>query len=163
MRISLGTDHAGFHLKKNLVDHLRFLGHEVIDHGSYDLGPVDFPDISRAVCYSILKDEADRGILLCGTGLGAAMAANKIPGIRAGVCHDYHSAHQGVEHDNMNVLCVGGQIIGWWLMKDIVEAFLKAEFSTDEDLRRRVRKLGEMELEAVELLKDRNKESTDDK
>jgi ribose 5-phosphate isomerase B len=152
MRIALGTDHAGFYLKPNLIEYLESLGHKVSDYGSYDPEPVDFPDISRVVCQAILQEKADRGILLCGTGIGAAIAANKIPGIRAGVCHDYHSAHQGVEHDNMNVLCLGGQIVAWWLMRDLVQAFLNAEFSTDEDLRRRVRKLDDIEREAAHML-----------
>lgn len=152
MRIALGSDHAGFYLKTNLIEYLESLGHEVSDFGSYDPEPVDFPDISRIVCQAILHEKADRGILLCGTGIGAAIASNKIPGIRAGVCHDYHSAHQGVEHDNMNVLCLGAQIVAWWLMRDLVQAFLNAEFSTDEDLRRRVRKLDDIEREAIHML-----------
>ena len=154
MRIALGTDHAGFHLKSELVKLLESRGVEVNDHGTFDTAHVDFPDITRLVCYSIKRGEADRGILLCGTGIGAGMAANKIPGIRAGVCHDVHSAHQGVEHDNMNVLCLGGQIIGAWLMCDLVDAFLRAEFSTDPDLRRHASKLNQLELDALKELKD---------
>jgi ribose 5-phosphate isomerase B len=155
MRIALGTDHAGFHMKPELIKLLGSRGVEVLDHGSYDPSHVDFPDLTRLVCASIKRGEADRGILLCGTGIGASMAANKIPGIRAGVCHDVYSAHQGVEHDNMNVLCLGGQIIGVWLMRELVDAFLRAEFSTDPDLRRHVSKLNQLEADALNELQDR--------
>jgi len=145
MRIVIGSDHAGFSLKATIVDHIKSLGHQVHDVGSYDPSPVDFPDIAKAVTSSIVNDQADRGLLVCGTGVGASIAANKVKGIRAAVCHDVHSAHQSVEHDDVNVMCIGAQIVGAWLAKDLVSAYLEAEFSTDEDFRRRVRKLAEMD------------------
>lgn len=145
MRIVIGSDHAGFPLKATIVDLVTSLGHEVEDVGSYDPNPVDFPDIARQVTGRITAGAADRGLMVCGTGVGASIAANKVKGIRAAVCHDVHSAHQSVEHDDVNVMCIGAQIVGPWLAKDLVEAYLKAEFSTDEDFRRRVRKLAEMD------------------
>jgi ribose 5-phosphate isomerase B len=145
MRIAVGSDHSGFPLKATLVDHMRALGHEVEDLGSYDPGPVDFPDIAKKVCGAIRSGKAERGLMVCGTGVGAAIAANKVPGIRASVCHDVHSAHQCVEHDDVNVMCIGAQIVGAWLARDLLEAFLGAEFSTDPNFRRRVAKLAEMD------------------
>jgi ribose 5-phosphate isomerase B len=147
MRIVIGSDHAGFPLKSTIVDYIKSLGHEVTDVGSYDPEPVDFPDVAKNVTALIIAGKAERGLLVCGTGVGASIAANKVKGIRAAVCHDVHSAHQSVEHDDVNVMCIGAQIVGAWLAKDLVEAYLKAEFSTDEDFRRRVRKLTEMEQE----------------
>ena len=145
MRLVIGSDHAGFSLKPMIMEHLKKLGHDVVDIGCYDLSPVDFPDITRDVTAKVLSGEADRGILVCGTGVGASIAANKVRGIRAAVCHDVHSAHQSVEHDDVNVMCIGAQIVGTWLACDLVEAFLGAVFSTDEDFRRRVAKLREMD------------------
>lgn len=145
MRIVIGSDHAGYPLKATIVEFVKSLGHEVEDVGSYDPNPVDFPDIARHVTDRISAGEAERGLMVCGTGVGASIAANKVKGIRAAVCHDVHSAHQSVEHDDVNVMCIGAQIVGPWLAKDLVEAYLKAEFSTDEDFRRRVRKLAEMD------------------
>jgi ribose 5-phosphate isomerase B len=155
MRIALGNDHAGYPMKAEVMAILKSLGVEVIDHGGYGPEPVDFPDIARKVCDSVRKREADRGIMVCGTGVGASIAANKIPGIRAAVCHDIHCAHQGVEHDDVNIMCLGAQIIGPWLAKDLITAFIKAEFSKDEDFRRRVGKLHELELDAARELKDK--------
>lgn len=134
-----------FHLKATIIDHVTSLGHEVYDAGSYDANPVDFPDIAKMVTSSIIEGKADRGLMVCGTGVGASIAANKVKGIRAAVCHDVHSAHQSVEHDDVNVMCIGAQIVGAWLARDLVAAYLAAEFSTDEDFRRRVRKLAEMD------------------
>ena len=145
MRIVIGSDHAGFPLKSTIVEHIKSLGHEVIDVGSYDPNPVDFPDVAKNVTASIIAGGAERGLLVCGTGVGASIAANKVKGIRAAVCHDVHSAHQSVEHDDVNVMCIGAQIVGAWLATDLVDAYLKAEFSTDEDFQRRVRKLAEMD------------------
>ena len=145
MRIVIGSDHAGFPLKSTIVEHIKSLGHEVMDVGSYDPNPVDFPDVAKNVTASIIAGTAERGLLVCGTGVGASIAANKVKGIRAAVCHDVHSAHQSVEHDDVNVMCIGAQIVGAWLAKDLVDAYLKAEFSTNEDFRRRVRKLAEMD------------------
>jgi ribose 5-phosphate isomerase B len=153
VRIALGNDHDGYRMKAEVMSILKSSGVEVIDHGCHSPEPVDFPDIARKVCDSVRKGEADRGIMVCGTGVGAAIAANKIPGIRAAICHDIHCAHQGVEHDDVNIMCLGAQIIGPWLARDLIIAFLKAQFSTDEDCRRRVRKLHELELEAARELK----------
>lgn len=147
MRLVIGSDHAGWMLKGAVIDHIRSLGHEVIDVGSYDDKPVDFPDIARQVAAQVTSGEAERGIMVCGTGVGASIAANKMKGIRAAVCHDIHSAHQSVEHDDVNVMCIGAQIIGPWLAQDLVTAYLAAEFSTDEDFRRRVEKLHRMDAE----------------
>jgi len=147
MRLVIGSDHAGWSLKKAVIDHVRSLGHEVVDVGSYDENPVDFPDIARAVAQKVTSGEAARGIMVCGTGVGASIAANKMKGIRAAVCHDVHSAHQSVEHDDVNVMCIGAQIVGPWLANDLISSFLAAEFSTDEDFQRRVRKLHEMDAE----------------
>ena len=145
MRIALGCDHAGFPMKAQVVEVIRDLGHEVEDLGTHSPDPVDFPDIARAVCDRVASGKADRGMMVCGTGVGASIAANKRRGIRAAVCHDVHSAHQSVEHDDVNVMCIGAQIVGAWLAKDLVKAYLEAEFSTDEDFRRRVQKLAEMD------------------
>ena len=145
MKIVVGSDHAGFHLKQTLLESLKAKGHEIVDVGSYDPNPVDFPDIATKVADAVLAKTVQRGLMVCGTGVGASIAANKISGIRAAVCHDAHSAHQCVEHDDVNVMCVGAQIVGPWLAADLVDAFLGAEFSTDEDFRRRVAKLEEMD------------------
>lgn len=145
MKLVIGSDHAGWALKGGVIAHLKALGHEVIDVGSYDANPVDFPDIARALTAKVLSGECERGIMVCGTGVGASIAANKVPGIRAAVCHDIHSAHQGVEHDDVNVMCIGAQIIGPWLANDLVASFLAAEFEDNEDVRRRVAKLHEMD------------------
>jgi ribose 5-phosphate isomerase B len=147
MRLVVGSDHAGWPLKGSLVAHIKSLGHEVIDVGSFDDQPVDFPDIARKVAQKVTSGEVDRGIMVCGTGVGAAIAANKMKGIRAAVCHDVHSAHQAVEHDDVNVMCIGAKIVGAWLADDLAAAFLKATFATDPDFRRRVAKLQQMDAE----------------
>ncbi len=112
MRIAIGADHAGFELKECVKAHLLELKHEVLDLGTRNKQPVDYPDFAEAVGLAVRDGQADRGILVCGSGVGASVAANKIPGMRAGLCHDHYSAHQGVEHDNMNVLVMGGRVIG---------------------------------------------------
>lgn len=146
MKLVIGSDHAGWALKGSVVAHIKSLGHEVVDVGSHDANPVDFPDIARALTAKVLSGEAERGIMVCGTGVGASIAANKVRGIRAAVCHDIHSAHQSVEHDDVNVMCIGAQIIGPWLANDLISAFLAAKFAgDDEDFRRRVAKLHEMD------------------
>ncbi|WP_353148828.1 ribose 5-phosphate isomerase B [Pollutimonas bauzanensis] len=145
MRIVIGSDHAGWHLKNSVISCVKALGHDVTDVGSFNDEPVDFPDIARTLTNEIKSGSADRGIMVCGTGVGASIAANKVKGIRAAVCHDVHSAHQCVEHDDVNVMCIGAQIIGPWLANDLVAAYLNAEFSTDEDCRRRVEMLHEMD------------------
>ncbi len=145
MKLAVGGDHCGYRLKAVMVEKLRAQGHEIIDHGTFTADPVDFPDIARKVCQSILDGKAERAIMFCGTGVGAAIACNKISGIRASVCHDIHSAHQSVEHDDVQVMCLGEQIIGYWVAEDLIQSFLKAEFSTDEACRRRVHKLALMD------------------
>lgn len=147
--IAVGGDHAGFALKSPLVEFLLSLGHKIQDCGSYDPAPVDFPDITRKVCNQIRERKAERAILICGTGVGACIAANKVPGIRASVCHDIYSAHQCVEHDDVNVVCIGAQVIGIKLAEDCLRAFLAANFSTEEQFRRRVAKLAEFERSAA--------------
>ncbi len=145
MSLAVGGDHAGFALKGPLIDFLRSLGHTVEDCGSFDPAPVDFPDVTWAVCERVRQGRAQRGILVCGSGVGACIAANKIPGIRASLIHDIYCAHQCVEHDDVNVMCIGAQIVGRWLAEDLVRTYLAATFSTNEDFRRRVAKLAEME------------------
>ena len=145
MRVVLGSDHAGFELKQALLTHVRALGHEVLDVGPDSASPVDYPDYSEAVGMAIVNKEADRGILICGSGVGASVAVNKIPGIRAATCHDCYSAHQGVEHDNMNVLVLGARVIGDQLAFDLVRQFLKAEFSGEERHLRRIAKVAKLE------------------
>ncbi|MCP4397855.1 MAG: ribose 5-phosphate isomerase B [bacterium] len=152
MKISLGNDHFGFPMKADVLKILKDLGCEVIDHGCYSEDLVDFPDIARKVCNSVRSGEAERGIMICGTGIGASVAANKFPGIRAATVHDVHCAHQSVEHDDLNVLTMGAQIIGAWLARDIIKAYVEAEFSTNEDFRRRVGKLHGLELDAAREL-----------
>ena len=147
MRLVIGSDHAGWPLKQTVIDHIRSLGHDVLDVGSYDDKPVDFPDIAREVARKVTSGEAERGIMVCGTGVGASIGANKMKGIRAAVCHDVHSAHQCVEHDDVNVMCIGAQIVGTWLAKDLIAAYLGATFSTAEEFRRRVAKLAIMDAE----------------
>ena len=145
MKLVIGSDHAGWALKGGVVAHIKSLGHEVLDVGSYDANPVDFPDIAKALTAKVLSGECERGIMVCGTGVGASIAANKVRGIRAAVCHDIHSAHQSVEHDDVNVMCMGAQIVGPWLANDLVASFLTAKFEDNEDVRRRVAKLHEMD------------------
>src|SRR2546430_9210902 len=141
MRVAIGADHAGFALKQLIGGDLRDLGHEVIDLGTDSMDPVDYPDYAEAVGKVILDGKADRGILVCGSGVGASVAANKIPGIRAAVCHDTYSARQGVEHDDMNVLVLGARIIGSELARELVRNFLAAKFTHEE---RHVRRLGKI-------------------
>lgn len=150
MIIAVGGDHAGFPLKGPLVEWLRAQGHEVTDHGTHSTEPVDFPDIARLVCDQIRRGEAERGLLVCGTGVGAAIAGNKTPGIRAAVCHDIYSAHQCVEHDDVNLLCIGAQIVGQKLAEEIIAAFLAARFSPEPEFRRRVQKLHELERRSAQ-------------
>ncbi len=147
MRLAIGSDHAGWALKSGIVDCVKKLGYDVTDVGSFDDQPVDFPDIARKIATEVTSGRAVRAIMVCGTGVGAVIAANKMKGIRAAVCHDIHSAHQAVEHDDVNVMCIGAKIVGPWLAEDLVRAFLDARFSTDEDCRRRVGKLHAMDAE----------------
>ncbi len=147
MRIAVGADHAGFELKQKLLDFVRAAGHEAIDLGTHSTAPVDYPDYAKAVGLAIRQGRADRGLLLCGSGVGASVAINKIPGIRAAVCHDSYSAHQGVEHDDMNVLVLGARVIGEELAKELVRNFLGANFTNEERHRRRLEKVKAMESE----------------
>lgn len=141
MQVVLGADHAGFELKKILSAHLEQNGHLVLDVGTYGPEPVDYPDYAEAVGLAILRGEAQRGILICGSGVGASVAANKIAGIRAGICHDCYSAHQGVEHDDINVLVLGSRVIGPELAKDLSTTFLNARFTAEERHQRRLAKV----------------------
>ncbi len=141
MNIVVGGDHAGFPLKGTVIRLLQSWNYAVKDCGSFTPDPVDFPDIAALVCAEITSGRAARGVMICGTGVGAAIAGNKTHGIRAALCHDTYSAHQCVEHDNVNLLCIGAQVIGPSVAEEVLAAFLKAEFSTEEQFRRRVRKL----------------------
>jgi RpiB/LacA/LacB family sugar-phosphate isomerase len=140
MRITIGSDHAGFELKQALAAFLREQGQEVKDVGTNSTQAVDYPDFAEAVALSLLRGESERAILICGSGVGAAVAANKIPGIRAGQCHDTYSAHQGVEHDDINVLVLGARVLGVELAKELCAAFLRAQFTAEERHRRRLAK-----------------------
>jgi ribose 5-phosphate isomerase B len=148
MRVAVGMDHGGYPLKEFILEELRKEGHEAIDVGAFNLDPSDdYPDFSRAVGEAILSGQAERGVLVCGSGVGAAVAASKIKGLRASVCHDHYSAHQGVEHVDMNVLCLGARIIGPELAADLIRAFLAARFSGEPRHVRRVKKVAEIEAE----------------
>jgi len=145
MRLVFGSDHAGFSMKQELLGFVRELGYEVQDVGTHSAEPVDYPDYADALAAAIRNGSADRGILICGSGVGASVAANKIPGIRAGLCHDTYSAHQGVEHDDMNVLVLGSRVIGAELAHDLVKAFLGAAFSGESRHVRRLEKVRMLE------------------
>lgn len=147
MKIVIGADHGGFALKTAVVPFLRELGHEAVDLGTHSSEPADYPDYARAVAGEVLSGRAGRGILICGSGVGACVAANKFPGIRASVCHDAFSARQGVEDDDMNVLCLGARVIGTELAKELVRTFLSARFSGAERHVRRLGKVAEIETE----------------
>lgn len=147
MRVAVSTDHAGFPIKAAVLDAIQKAGHEVIDFGTDCTASVDFPDFAERTCRAIQRGEADRGIILCGSGVGVVITANKFKGIYAGLCHDTYAAHQGVEHDYMNVLCLGGQVIGPALARELVTAFLKATFDGGERFVRRVNKMKKLENE----------------
>ena len=144
MKIVLGSDHCGYELKNRVLPYL-IEKHQITDCGCYSTDSVDFPDIAGLVCREILEGRAERGIMFCGTGVGAAIACNKVKGIRASVCHDIYSAHQAVEHDNIQVMVLGNQVIGEYVAIELIEAFLHAKFSENEEFRRRVKKLELME------------------
>jgi ribose 5-phosphate isomerase B len=134
MKIAIGADHAGFPLKSLLADYLRSRGHDIVDLGTDNpTDPKDYPDYAQAIAQQVTAGAVERGILVCGSGVGASIAANKIPGIYAALCHDTYSAHQGVEHDNMNVLCLGSRVVGSALAQELVDAFLNARFETDQE------------------------------
>ena len=145
MRIAMGADHAGFELKNVLLVDLHRRGHEVIDAGTTSADPVDYPDFAEAVSKLLLDGTAERGVLVCGSGVGASVSANKIPGIRAGLCHDTYSARQGVEHDDMNILVLGARVIGVELARELVNSFLAANFNGEERHRRRIEKIKALE------------------
>ena len=145
MRIVVASDHAGYELKGALKVELRRLRHKVIDVGTHSTASVDYPDYAEKLGRALLERRAQRGVLICGSGVGASVAANKLPGIRAGMCHDSYSAHQGVEHDDMNVLVLGGRVIGIELAKDLLHNFLQARFTGEERHRRRLAKVRALE------------------
>jgi ribose 5-phosphate isomerase B len=145
--VAIGADHGGFKLKDFLAGYLARSGFEVLDMGAHDDEPSDYPDLARAVSEAVASGRAERGIIVCGSGVGACVAANKFPGIRASVCHDTYTARQGVEHDDMNVLCLGGRVIGPELAREIVSKFLGAKFLGEEKYLKRLEKLRQIELE----------------
>src|SRR5262249_12832625 len=145
MRIAISADHAGFELKEDVRTALHDWGHEVLDLGTYNTEPVDYPDYAEAVGVTVWEGRAERGIVICGSGVGASVAANKIPGVRAGLCHDTYSAHQGVEHDDMNVLVLGGRVIGVEMAHELIRAFVAAEFTHEERHARRLAKVHALE------------------
>ena len=148
MKLAIGADHAGFELKEQVRDHMRGLGHEVLDVGAFNEEPSDYPDFAAKVGKELMAGRVDRGVLICGSGVGVCVAANKMPGVRAGMCHDTYSAHQGVEHDEMNVLVLGARIIGSSLAMECVDAFLKAQFcAREERFTRRLNKVKAIEAE----------------
>lgn len=150
LRVAIGADHGGFALKNELVSQLKEV-YEIIDVGAHKFDPTDdYPDFSSAVAQAIVSGQAERGILICGSGVGACIAANKIPGIRASLCHDSYSAHQGVEHDDMNVLCLGASVIGVELAMELATVFLEARFSGEERHRRRLEKVLALEHQALQ-------------
>ena len=146
MRVAIGADHGGYSLKHELAGFLEGAGHEVVDVGAHSLEPLDdYPDFAKAVAEGVASEKAQRGIMICGSGVGASVAANKVKGVRASVCHDTYSAHQGVEHDDMNVLCVGARIVGVELVREIIAAFVTARFSGEERHVRRLEKVKAIE------------------
>jgi ribose 5-phosphate isomerase B len=153
LRVALAADHGGFVLKTGLIPWLESEEYEILDLGAYIFSSSDdYPDFAEDIAEAIVTGKADRGILVCGSGVGAAVAANKFLGIRACICHDTYSAHQGVEHDDMNILCLGGRVIGIELAKELVNAFLKARFSTQEKYRRRVDKIKSIEAKNLKRI-----------
>ena len=146
MRISVAADHNGYELKNEISEILKRDGHDVIDIGPHSLDPLDdYPDFAKPLAKSVSSGETDRGIMVCGSGVGASVAANKVKGVRAAVCHDIYSAHQGVEHDNMNILCLGSRIVGTEVVRELVSAFITAEYTNEERHARRLNKVIEME------------------
>jgi RpiB/LacA/LacB family sugar-phosphate isomerase len=145
MRIAVGSDHAGYPLKEHLASWLAESGHAVYDLGTHSLDPVDYPDYSAAVAHAVLDGRADRGVIICGSGAGACIAANKLTGIRAGVAHDAYTAHQMVEHDDVNILCLGSRVVGQALAEDLVATFVAAKFSREDRHVRRLDKIRALE------------------
>ena len=150
MKIAIAADHAGYELKALLVPWLNTAGHQIIDLGAHQLDPDDdYPDYAAAVAQNVQSGGAQRGIVVCGSGVGACIAANKVPGIRACLCHDTYTGHQGVEHDDMNVICLGARIIGVELAKEILQGFLSANFLPEPRFRRRLEKLLKLERQGI--------------
>jgi len=150
MRVGIATDHGGFGLKEELVAYLRKEGHEVVDLGAYSLNPGDdYPDFVIPLAQAVAAGKVERGLAVCGSGVGASVCANKILGIRAGLVQDHYSAHQGVEHDDMNILCIGGRVIGFLVARELVDAFLAAKFTQEERHVRRLRKVAALEAQPV--------------
>jgi ribose 5-phosphate isomerase B len=145
MKVAIGSDHAGYRYKQILADGLRDAGHEVLDLGTDGPQSVDYPDYARAVAEAVARGEVERGILVCGSAVGVSVVANKVPGIRAGVCHDTYTAHQAVDHDDINVLCLGERVIGIEVARSVTDAFMNARFSDEERHRRRLDKVLEVE------------------
>lgn len=155
MKMAIGSDHAGFQLKEDVALFLSEFGYEVINLGTYGTDPVDYPDYAEKVGLAVRAGQADRGIMICGSGVGASVAANKIPGVRAGLCHDTYSAHQGVEHDDMNVLVLGARVIGPEMAHELVRAYAGAGFTGEERHRRRLVKVSELEGRYQSLKEDK--------
>ena len=150
MRVGIATDHGGFDLKEDLVAHLREAGHEVVDLGAHSLNPGDdYPDFVIPLAHAVIAGKVERGIAVCGSGVGASVCANKIPGVRAGLIHDHFSAQQGVEDDHMNIICMGGRTVGPAIARDLVDTFLAAEFSQAERHLRRLGKVASLEAQVV--------------
>ena len=150
MRVGIATDHGGFDLKEELVAHLREAGHEVVDVGAHSLKPGDdYPDFVIPLAQAVVAGKVERGIAVCGSGVGASVCANKIPGVRAGLIHDHFSAKQGVEDDHMNIICMGGRTVGPAVARDLVDTFLAAEFSQAERHLRRLGKVASLEAQTV--------------
>lgn len=145
MRVAVASDHAGYPLKKETVVLLQESGYEVLDLGTHSTDSVDYPDYAQALGEAVQSGRAERGIMICGSGVGACVAANKMRGVRAGLCHDTYSAHQGVEHDNINVLCLGARVIGSAVSEELVRAFLSAKFTNEERHVRRLEKVNRLE------------------
>ena len=148
MRIGIATDHGGFELKEELAAHLRNAGHELIDMGAYALNPGDdYPDFVIPLAQAVASGRVERGLAVCGSGIGACVCANKVPGVRAGLVEDHYSAHQGVEHDDMNILCLGGRVTGLQVALELVDAFFGAKFTGEERHVRRLKKVAALEAE----------------
>ena len=147
MRVGIATDHGGFELKEDLKAYLYGLGHSVVDFGAREVKPGDdYPDYVIPLARAVAAGSVDRGVAVCGSGVGASVCANKIPGVRAGLVHDHYSAHQGVEHDDMNILCMGGRVVGALTARDLLDGFLAASFTGEERHMRRLRKVAELEV-----------------
>ncbi|MFW6192067.1 MAG: ribose 5-phosphate isomerase B [Gemmatimonadota bacterium] len=162
MRVAVGADHAGYRYKRILAEELEASGHEVLDLGTHDDASVDYPDYARAVAEAVHDGRAERGLLVCGSAVGVTVTANKVPGVRAGTCHDCYSARQGVEHDDMNVLCMGERVIGIELAREILHAFISARFSGAERHRRRLDKLLAVEAEHMSEKAERQRASREE-